>query len=189
MNTTNGDADQAKIDEPSKASNLQPPSNEPVCSNSGPLKRAEFVRNIYAHILPAGMDWRCALRPDYWLPELRRLTAGCRIEVCSFDARIQFEIIVFAVSERVKPVLLDMAFRAIWPPNLDLPAPIFRESNYRIEQGAIDWKLLDRHGKEIGSYLDRATAGDAMALLEREALAEAALLEQQKERIATRAAA
>jgi hypothetical protein len=154
--------------------------NDARCSDSGSLNRAEFVRNVYGHVLPVGADWRLSLRPDYWVPALGKLHAGDRIEVRSQDCRLQFEIILFDVNERVSPPLMDCAFRAIFPPDLDLPKPVFRESRHLIVQRGAGFDLLDIRGKILGSYPDRATAGDIMAVLEREALAEAAeLLDRQ----------
>jgi hypothetical protein len=137
------------------------------------LIAARHHRVVYAHVLPAEIDWRDALEPAYWSRVMFKLRPGDRIEVRSADWHLQFEILIFDVSERVEPVLLDMGFRAIWPPNLELPPPVVRESKYFIKQVGSEYRLLDLRGTTIGSYPHRRAAGDMMALLEREARVEA----------------
>jgi hypothetical protein len=144
-----------------------PERNQPTCRGDR-LRPGDFSRVIFAHVLLEGMDWRRALTPEYWLPAMHKLSPGSRIECRSSDWRTQFEILIFDVSERVNPPLLDMGFRAIWPPDLDLPPPVERKSRYHIRQFGVEFQVVDWEGKLIGTYPDRIAAGDVIALLERE---------------------
>jgi hypothetical protein len=127
---------------------------------------ADFLRTIRGHILQESEDWRDACRPEYWSNVLNRLHAGDRIEVHSHDHATQFFVVVFAANDKGIQ-RLDCGFTAIWPPDLDLPAPVMREERYRAKYNGNLWQVQHLgSGEVLAEFGHQAQAREAIAALE-----------------------
>lgn len=126
------------------------------------LPRAELVRNIWALTLPDDVDWRDALRPQFWSKVSYKLRDGDRIEIRTFDYRVQFCLHIFEINDRLG--YIDAVGQPLCPPGLELPP--FGDSGerprYRIKQMAASnlFEVLDDSGTILKTDLDRAGASE-----------------------------
>jgi hypothetical protein len=86
------------------------------------VRRAEALVNHWCHIVDEDTDWSAALSRDYWSLVIERFRAGDRVEIHSFDRRIQFTMLVLDVNTAANPHYFDIAFLPIYPADLQLPA-------------------------------------------------------------------
>lgn len=97
---------------------LQPPAR------AKSVRRAEQLVTRWAHIIDQDTDWREALSIDYWQHTVAsKLMPGDAVEVHAADHRIVFEMRVLDVNVAAAPAFLEIAFRPIYPADLDLPQP------------------------------------------------------------------
>lgn len=85
--------------------------------------RIELVFNRWGHIVPEEKDWRECLTREYWSNIVGKLNSGDTVQIQTSDHRIWFEMFVLYLNAATNPPTLDIAFRAIEPPDLHLPAP------------------------------------------------------------------
>lgn len=137
------------------------------------LLAADFIRAVYAHVLPADVHWTEALSPEYWQHVATKFSPGTRVEVYSDDRQIAFEMIVLQVAERSIPIRVDAAFRAIYPADLPLPRGALRRfSRFNIlALPTNEYAIVDKQAGDsiVKRFPTRAAAGDALAFIEQEA--------------------
>src|SRR3954452_13225769 len=93
----------------------------PAAAKAQVVRRTETIRNTWAHDMLDGVDWTEALSRDYWGSVVEKFRPGDRIEIHSFDHRVQFTMLVLDVNTASDPVYLDAVFLPISPPDLRLP--------------------------------------------------------------------
>src|SRR3954451_13776511 len=98
---------------------LEHPRATPKAQN---VKRTEVIRNSWATGLADGVDYREALSREYWLNVADKLRPGDRVEVMSFDYRIQWTMLILDCNTAANPIYLDAAFLPVSPADLELPA-------------------------------------------------------------------
>src|SRR5437868_1052415 len=137
------------------------------------LNPAGAHRNVFAYQVPEGRDWRDCFRPDFWRADevMKQLAAGDRIEIFSPDRSIQFEALILAANVYANPPRLDLAFRPIWPTDLDLPQPTLTGAprfRVRPQAGLAGcFEIVDRAGKVVAQGIsDREAALTTMAAIE-----------------------
>jgi hypothetical protein len=143
-----------------------PPELEVMNKPRSLLPNADFLRVVRGYVLEENQPWQDALRPEFWSNVLSRLNPGDRIEVHNFTHTVQFFVIVFAAND--KGVLrLDCGFTAIWPPDLELPAPIMREERYRAKYDGSRWSVVHlATGEVLAEFAMQHQAREAIAALE-----------------------
>jgi hypothetical protein len=105
-------------------------------------------------LMPEGVDWHDALSKHYWAKCLTELDAGDRIEVHDASHQIQFEVLVLGCNRAAVPPTLDLAFRAIWPPGLELPeASIKQRHRVVFRQGQNDWCVVSPAGEVVAEEI------------------------------------
>jgi hypothetical protein len=87
------------------------------------VRRAGVILSVWEHVIEEGTDWREALSRSYWLNCADKLRAGDTVIVHSSGHFIQFQMLVLDVNSASAPAYLNIGFRAIWPADLELPAP------------------------------------------------------------------
>ena len=136
------------------------------------VRRAEQIRNHWAHDIPDGVDWTEALTREYWGAVIERFRAGDRVEVHSFDHKIQFTMLILDVNTATNPMFLDAVFLPVYPPDLRLPAlpPQFMP-RYAVRQapGSSLFNVVDLETglSVVENPRDRNAAQELMATLER----------------------
>src|SRR5215208_6924094 len=141
----------------------QPPALEiPLMNDDAPLgslyipniprqlNKLGHTHRISCWLMPEGVDWRDALSPHYWALCLKEMAAGDRIEVHDASHQVQFDIFVLGCNHVAVPPTLDLGYRAIYPPDLQLPIsssprrhrPVFR-------QGQNDWIVVSPGGEMV----------------------------------------
>ena len=99
------------------------------------VRRIEQVRNTWGHDISDGVDWTEALCREYWHSALEKFLPGDRVEIHSFDHRIQFTMLVLDVNAQSDPLYFDAAFLPVYPPDLRLPElPPQRVPRYQVRQ-------------------------------------------------------
>jgi hypothetical protein len=111
-------------------------------------------------LVPEGVDWHDTLSPHYWAKCLTEMDAGDRIEVHDASHQIQFEIIVLGCNRVAVPPTLDLGYRAIYPPDLKLPASSTKRRHRAVfRQGPNDWAVVAPSGETVSSEItDREAA-------------------------------
>ena len=113
-------------------------------------------------VLPEGVSWRDALSPHYWAKCLMNaeIDPGDRVEVHDSSHQIQFEVLVLGSNRLALPPTLELGFRAIWPPGLELPTSSTRRLHRVVfRQGPNDWAVVAPSGATVSSEItDREAA-------------------------------
>jgi hypothetical protein len=110
------------------------------------VRRSGILLSSWEHVIEEGTDWRAALERQYWLNCADKLRAGDTVIVHSSDHFIQFQMLVLDVNSASAPAYLNIAFRPIYPPDLDLPAPPLQVSpRYGIRQApsSSNFRVID----------------------------------------------
>jgi hypothetical protein len=105
-------------------SRLTPKSNDiatVTMKRATNVRRAGILFSTFEHVLEIGDDWRIALDRTYWLGCLDKLIPGSTVVCHSADHAIRWELLV--IDSNTAAGYLHMAFRPIWPPDLELPQP------------------------------------------------------------------
>jgi hypothetical protein len=77
----------------------------------------------WRHVLKPDTDWHTALRREYWHSAAFKFRAGDRLDIVTFDYRIQIMALILAVNTAVDPAYIDWDFVAIYPRDLPIPKP------------------------------------------------------------------
>lgn len=149
------------------------PTDSALGAPRGKLAAGDFHRKLLCHVLPHGADHRAAFAPEFWHGALGNIMPGDRIEVCSGDREIMFEIIVLVCNPHSNPPRLGIGFRPIWP--LDLPLPqgvVGNSSKYRTRQDSggfyqIYTVTAGRDELLMSAIASFTAAGEAISSLER----------------------
>jgi hypothetical protein len=110
------------------------------------VRRIESIRNTWAHDIPEDTDWRDTLTREYWGSVVERFRSGDRVEVHSFDHKIQFTMLVLDVNTSASPLYLNIVFLPVYPPDLRLPeVPPQRIPRYQVRQapGSSNFRVID----------------------------------------------
>jgi hypothetical protein len=145
------------------------------------VRRTEAIRNTWAHDIEENVDWTEALSREYWGGHIEKMRPGDRVEIHSFDHRIQFTMLVLDVNTHCDPVYLDIAFLPVWPADLRLPeVSPQRQPRYAVRQAAgsstfnvidtstgmpVNANSISRHSaQEMAATLERGIASSAEQL-------------------------
>ena len=115
------------------------------------VRRIESVVNTWGHVIEEGVDWPLALYREYWGRVVQKFRPGDRVEIHSFDHRIQFTMLVLDVNTSANPIYLDIAFLPVWPVDIRLPIPApQREPRYIVRQapGSSGFRVIDTSSGE-----------------------------------------
>lgn len=110
------------------------------------IERIHYVRSVWAHDLPDGVDWTSALSRDYWVNVVERFRPGDRVEVHSYDHCIQFTMHIIDVNTASDPIYLDAVFLPVYPTDLQLPTlPPQTVPRYAVRQapGSSNFNVVD----------------------------------------------
>src|SRR5215204_6497611 len=171
----------AKAKCPPRQLQHQPPALEiPTMNDDAPLgsvyipnmptqldKVGQHYR-LKSWLVPEGVDWHECLSPHYWAKCLTELDAGDRIEVHDASHQIQFEVLVLGCNSVAVPPTLDLGYRAIYPPDLQLPASSTRRRHRVVfRQGQNDWIVMSPAGALVAQEIvDREGALRAAGMLD-----------------------
>jgi hypothetical protein len=145
------------------------------------VRRTEAIRNTWAHDIEENVDWTDALAREYWGSHIEKFRPGDRVEIHSFDHRIQFTMLVLDVNTASDPHYFDIAFLPVWPADLHLPeVSRQRAPRYAVRQAAgsstfnvidtstglpVNANPISRHGaQEMAATLERGIASSAEQL-------------------------
>jgi hypothetical protein len=148
---------------------------------AGIVRRTEAIRNTWAHDMEENVDWTEALSREYWGLVIEKFRAGDRVEIHSFDHRIQFTMLVLHVNTASDPHYFDIAFLPVWPADLRLPEVARqRMPRYAVRQAfgpsafnvvdtstgtAVNPNQISRHSAlEMAATLERGIASSAEQL-------------------------
>jgi hypothetical protein len=132
----------------------------------------EFSTPIYGYRCPPGVSLEQALKPEFWCEDgiLRQLKPGDLIRIVDPVGPRIAEIVVQGVSRfsAVEADKLNLAYRPVWPPNLDLPQPGAMPSmRVSYNRSSDIWEIVDRDGRVLDQLADEEAALRTMALMTR----------------------
>jgi hypothetical protein len=132
------------------------------------LERVGQHYRLMSWQVPEGRDWHECLSPHYWAKCLHELTPGGRIEVHDASHQVQFEILILACNPIAVPPTLDLGFRAIYPPDLQLPVSSTKRRHRAVyRNGPNDWSVISPSGETVAVEIaDREGALRAAGLLD-----------------------
>src|ERR1700687_2993296 len=136
------------------------------------VRRTEAIRNTWAHDIEENVDWTDALAREYWGSHIEKFRPGDRVEIHSFDHRIQFVMLVLDVNTASDPHYFDIAFLPVWPADLRLPeVSPQRAPRYAVRQapGSSTFNVIDAStGMPVNANpISRHSAQEMAATLER----------------------
>src|ERR1700730_12940343 len=136
------------------------------------VRRTEAIRNTWAHDIEENVYVTDALAREYWGSDIEKFRPGDRVELHSFDPRIQFVMLVLDVNTHCDPLYLDIAFLPVWPDDLRLPEVVpQRVPRYAVRQaaGSSTFNVIDNStGLPVNpNPISRDSAQEMAATLER----------------------